>query len=225
MKGKHQTGVKGVLNDYKRAKKMKRLEFEQKRRDKKAFLTHLATQKSDSTASTSMSANAKRLAELVLGGGNDSDEDSDEDDAFLASYRDKRISEMKNSQTRLEKNFRKTYGVVVDIFEPEKFLDVIEDAPKETFVVVHIYETFVPGCSMINRYMELVAKNRPHDLFVRMQGSLVSETFDHIACPAISVYRDGHLVKSLIRITDDIGERPEVSDFQDYIRDHLDQCK
>ena len=223
MKGKHQTGVKGVLNDYKRAKKMKRLEFEQKRRDKKAFLTRLATQKSDSTSSTSMSANAKRLAELVLGGGNDSDEDSDEDDAFLASYRDKRISEMKNSQTKVE-NIRKTYGVVVDIFEPEKFLDVIEDAPKGTFVVVHIYETFVPGCSMISRYMELVAKNRPHDLFVRMQGSLVSETFDHIACPAISVYRDGDLVKSLIRITDEIGERPEVSDFQDYIRDHLDQC-
>ncbi len=45
-----------------------------------------------------------------------------------------------------------------------------------------------------------------------------------IKIPAISVYRDGDLVKSLIRITDDIGERPEVSDFQDYIRDHLDQC-
>jgi len=223
MKGKHQTGVKGVLNDYKRAKKLKRLAFEQNKRDRKAFLTSLATQKIDKTASTSMSANAERLAKLVLGEGENSDDDSDDiddiDDAFLASYRDKRITEIK--RTKLKASQQKTYGVVVDILEAEAFLDVIEDTPKGTLVVVHIYESFVPGCDVINRYMDLSAKTRPHILFVRMQGSLVSDTFDHIACPAISVYRDGNLIKSLIRITDDIGERPEVSDFQDYIRDHL----
>jgi len=209
--GKHQTGPKGLLNAYKDAKR--NLSSVSNDEDERNVVA---------TPSVSESTAGKLRKQMILAKVSDSDNESDEeDDEFLDEFRRRRMEQLKSIDRKRQQTTKERYGSVQDVEEVTTFLDLVDGTPPETLVVVHVYESFVPGCTAINRYMGTLAKRIPRILFVRMRGSLTSDTFDHIACPAINVYRDGALILSRVRITDEIGERPQIEDFCEYLEREL----
>jgi len=199
--GRHQTGPKGVLNAYNDAMHGKSY------LGKKDLIVEESNVKNASVVNDSRPRNSS------------DSEDEDEDLEFLKKFRDARLRELAAIE-RIKKT-HPVYGTVKDIVKAEEFLDIVDDASPASLIVVHIFESFVPGCAALNRYMNALAKKYTRTLFVRLRGSLTSSTFDHIACPAISAYKGGKLVKSCVRITDDIGERPTLGEFCEFLTEAL----
>ena len=95
-RGAKHTGVKGVLEDYKQAKKQKELEYEIECQWKEALMDNIASGSTLLPGESSISAasvNAQQAAVLrrdELDYGNKEKDEVDEDEEFMRSYRDQR---------------------------------------------------------------------------------------------------------------------------------------
>lgn len=221
--GLPQTGPKGVLTDYYRTQQNQRRQalLEEKKR-RELIAKHTATVKShadeqsekerqevdiDTTAIVNL---AKALEEGAL-----------DQDPFIKEYRAKRLEEMKQ-QAKLGPK-RQRFGNLIEV-RGDKYATVIDGAPKEIFVVIHIYDEMIPGCQHMNKCLTMLAKLYPTAKFCRVQSFQVgvSEAFVKNGLPALLVYKGGEIKANLVRITDSLGKDYTVEDLESFL--HEKQC-
>ena len=78
-------------------------------------------------------------------------EDEDlEDDRILEQYRRLRISEMQAAASK------EIFGHVQQISKPEYTVQVT-DASKDVWVVLHLFQSHLPSCKLINAYLDKLA--------------------------------------------------------------------
>ena len=121
---------------------------------------------------------------------------------------------------------RPVFGEVreVDKFE---FVDEVDalgsdgDTLHSTLVVVHLYEDFCAACRGLNGCLERLARKHARGVcFLRLRALHAQEDFDHVALPALQLYRGGECVCSLVRLTDEIGEHFDDDDVEALIELH-----
>lgn len=215
--GLPQTGPKGVLTDYYRtqeAERRKQILAQQKR--KEIIEKHTATVQSHSeeNAKEQSSADDTAMANLALaleGGTLD-------EDPFLRQYRAKRMEEMKKEGRKGGK--RQRFGHLVDV-RGDKYDVYIENTLPHTFVIMHIYDEFLPVCQHVNKCLTELARLYPTARFCRVLASQVgvSPAFISNGLPALLVYRGGDLVGNLLRITDQLGETYSTSDLETFLHE------
>ncbi|KAJ3349692.1 hypothetical protein GGF32_005316 [Allomyces javanicus] len=196
--GGPQTGPKGVMADYKHQQRMERAAADQQHRD---FLAKLDKQAMRGKALED------EFADLEL---------DEEDDEVLAKYRAQRMAQM---QSRA----RPTFGVFREIGVGQ-FLKEVDMEHKETPVLIHLYERYIPECARLNRHLTDLASKYGYVKFLRLVASHADKDFDHLALPTIQVYRGGDLQCNLVRVSDDMeelgGEAFELDDCEAVLLGH-----
>jgi hypothetical protein len=205
----NQTGVKGVIADYKEHKREARYAAEVAELERKETLRRMCYGATYSGASYSAAAAAAAVVKQRDADGSDADDE--DEDGFMQNYRAQRLAQLKEGGDVggcSSANVARATCMFGEVKEVDKFQMVAEVDEESTGVaiVVHLYEEFVPGCRVTNKLLEPLARKHPHVKFLRIRSTEANEDFDHVALPALLIYMDGELQNSLMRITDDIGE-------------------
>lgn len=215
--GLPQTGPKGVLTDFYRTQQdVKRKTVLEEKRRKELIEKHTATVKSKSEEDVGDSDKrailnlAKALEEGAL-----------DQDPFVQQYRAKRMEEMKE-QAKLGSQ-RVIFGNLLEI-RGSKLDSVIESAPPQTFVIIHIYDEIIPGCQLVNKCLTKLAKQFPSVKFCRVQSyqldNHLSPEFLRTALPCLLVYQGGTLIGNHIRVSQTLKEEFTVEDMEIFLHEH-----
>lgn len=219
--GLPQTGPKGVLTDFyrnQREQKQRQILEEQQRR--KLIAKHTATVQGNAAADKEASGGGggegedtamANLTHALEGGTLDAD-------PFLQEYRAKRLGELKQQAKRGSQ--RVIFGHLLEV-RGDKYATVIDTAPSQTLVLLHIYDEFLPVCQQLNTHLTKLAKTYPTAKFCRVQSYQVgvSEEFTKNALPALLVYKEKELVGNLLRITDTLGQEYSLEDLEAFLQE------
>lgn len=194
------TGVKGVLADYKEAKAQKIADYEIQEEIKEILIEQVANGVSMRPGETSISAASMNLLKQqqrdVEDRGNKDDDDG-EDLEFIANYRQNRLAQMKYSTTF------PSFGSISEV-DPFEFADEIDKTDPRAYLVVHMYEPGIPECKKVNRFLEGLARDMPWVRFLRLHAMKANMNIDHIALPIVMVYKAGELEQNFCRVQDDL---------------------
>ena len=129
-------------------------------------------------------ASTKELDELE-------DDDAFCDDAFLAKYREQRISELKDKQKA------KVHGEVLEI-QRDQWTREINASSNLSWVFVHLYEDHVRDCVVLNRVLAEIAKKHAQVKFVKIRAKTAVPDWPDGNLPAAYLYKDGEMRTQLV---------------------------
>lgn len=184
------TGPKGVKADYEEAKKICERRLETKRMQADAAFQRAAygtTMKGPSYSLAAQMERANLNGETVGGGDADDEYSDDSDDEFLKAYRANRILQLRVSAELPQ------YGTYKKV-TPEKFVEITNETDPRSFVVVHVFEEYIPACQRLNNIFDILARRYRHVRFIGFVATSASQTLSHKSLPAMMVYRAGTLV-------------------------------
>lgn len=200
------TGPKGVINDWRRYKQLETEQSNEQKREMEQLFKRLSMTCKSHNDEEKDKQKQKELEEKINGKMtmqeyNMLNKEDDED--FLEQYRKQRIEEMKQQLCHAQ-----VYKQVFDIRSGEEFLDTVDKEPKNTVVIVLIYEDDIPGAEAASGSVICLASEYPGVKFCRVKCSLLgtSSKFTQNALPALLVYKSGELVGNFVRMTDQLGD-------------------
>ena len=132
---------------------------------------------------------------------NDDDDEEEEDFAFMASYREKRISEMiLKSKSKREEHAKKTFGGVRRI-ERAEWTTEVTSSSHEIPVVVLLVKENNEACDRLEKVVEdLADKYRTKTKFVRADATEIIPNYPERNTPTIILYRNGDVVENIVGI-------------------------
>lgn len=206
---KHNTGPKGVMEDWRRYKQL-----ETEKRDEQE-LERLELSKR--LALTCRSEREDKEAEEKV----DAEIEAMMDDEFLHSYMQKRMREMMEAANCA--NTKTIFGTVINLTNGDEFLEAVDNEDhKNVIIVVHIWETSVPSCIAVDGCLQSIAKDYCHVKFCRIQASAagLSRHFKASGVPAILAYKGGDVFATFVRLTDTFGEDFYANDLESFLIEH-----
>ena len=194
------TGVKGVIADYKEAQKEEQLRKAEEHLDNMQRLKR-ATQPSI----------RPREPE------NDSeDEDDDDDNEFLKKFRMQRIAQLQNKSN----NALPTFGTLSSK-SPEDYVELVDEIDPRVFVIVHLFEPSIPASRMLHSALDKVAQTMEYVKFIEVNALDANPNLDLICLPAILIYKGGELVQNLIKFTDGLPHSFTMGDVKDALEEFI----
>lgn len=129
----------------------------------------------------------------------DSDIDlEDDDDDFMREWRQKRLAEMQEQYTgdaqRNGPHQRRTWGSLEQV-NANGYLDVIEHTPKETNVVLLVFDPMNPDSLEVEDELKMLAYKWSKVRFVKLHHKIAE--MQTIGIPAILVYRGGNIFATI----------------------------
>lgn len=118
-------------------------------------------------------------------------EDDNEDEKVLRAYTEKRMAEMKEFAKKPK------YGFVFEL-RKQDWIQEVNNAPKDVFVVVHLYQTFNDQSNILGRILENLAKKFPLTKFMKIVATNCIENYRDEDIPGVIIYKDGSMFKQLI---------------------------
>lgn len=133
-------------------------------------------------------------------------EDS-EDEAILLEYRNKRIAELKELAGRAK------FGSVREI-TGEEYVNEVNKAGDDIWVVLHLYARGIPFCALLNQYFTELAAKFPTVKFLRSIAQTCIPNFPEKNLPAIFIYHNGQLKKQFLGAVELRGPRCSVEELE-----------
>eukprot|EP00965_Chrysotila_dentata_P159315 5262619-Pleurochrysis_carterae.AAC.1 len=182
------TGPKGVLEDAARAAAHARLE----KQAASTYKTELCrAQRQLGTASCSSCTQPSAT------------EDLEDDEEVFRLYKQQRMAQMKGQalqQARLP-----TFGDVFQVTHDE-FVDFVECESPDTYVVIHLFEDFLPACVRLNFRLQVLAKQFNEVKFGAIIASEAKQTMTCERLPALVAYRGGEYLESELNVDQVVGD-------------------
>ncbi|XP_059953074.1 phosducin-like protein 2 [Mesoplodon densirostris] len=121
------------------------------------------------------------------------DEFDDEDMRAIEIYREKRLQEWK----ALKK--KQKFGELREI-SGNQYVNEVTNAEKDVWVIIHLYRSSIPMCSLVNQHLSLLARKFPETKFVKaIVNSCIQHCHDN-CLPTIFVYKNGQIEGKFIGI-------------------------
>mmetsp|Transcript_23258 Transcript_23258/g.65298 ORF Transcript_23258/g.65298 Transcript_23258/m.65298 type:complete len:243 (+) Transcript_23258:95-823(+) len=117
--------------------------------------------------------------------------EDEEEDEVLDRYRQKRIQEMKEAAVK------NRYGKVLDIKAPE-WKHQVTEAPKDLYVVVHLYKSWKPECQIVGQHLDQMANKHKGVKFLRAISDETIPNYPDKNVPTILVYKNGDIQCQMI---------------------------
>ena len=117
--------------------------------------------------------------------------EDDLEEEFFEKYRRDRMNEM------IESARKPKFGQVIEISKQD-FIAEVNQAPKDTFVIIHLYQEHIVYCRLIDECLRKLARKFINHKFVKIQATRCIENFRDEDCPAILVYKNSEMVQQLI---------------------------
>jgi len=194
------TGPKGVLTDYEEAKlKMRARRLQEKIVSQKKELRTEHKAQSNETTETLDSDDALE----------DLQDDDEIDDELLAQYKQHKLNVMEATRPR----FGNTMEVTAWTFEKE-----VDGAPRNVWVVVHVYQDYMERCARMNYCIAQVAKSYPHIKFMRARSDKLGlDNYPEVGLPTFIVFRNGEQLQNHIAVHTLIGNPFDVKDVEAFL--------
>ena len=115
-------------------------------------------------------------------------EEDDMDSAAIKAWQEKRLQEMREQAKK--RVFRHVYEI-----SKQDYVREINEAGPGVYVLLHLYQDYIPACRAINAAFEELCERFPTYKFVKIQATRCVENFRDSDCPTLLIYRDGNPVK------------------------------
>lgn len=109
------------------------------------------------------------------------------------SYRRQRLADI---QAQLS---REVFGRVIQISKPD-YTTEITNASKDHWVILHLYQDYVPGCKLINAILDRLAAKYRATKFCKSIANMCVEGYPDKNCPTFLIYHQGDLARQIIGI-------------------------
>ncbi|GAM23504.1 hypothetical protein SAMD00019534_066790 [Acytostelium subglobosum LB1] len=190
-RGGGNTGVKGVLADYAEHQEKKRQEFVMDKELRKQMVQKMAVTVKDNPANQQQQQQQ---------------EEEDEEDEDLKRLKEQRLAQFRKQQQQhqhpaMPKN--KTFGFLKQINKKE-YVEEIDNEPPHVFVIVHLYQNYIPECIALNQHLSQLAIKYRHIKFLKILSTEAKADYHDEALPSLLVYIGGNLLVSFIPITEDL---------------------
>ncbi|KXN71119.1 thioredoxin-like protein [Conidiobolus coronatus NRRL 28638] len=113
-----------------------------------------------------------------------------EDDRILLAYRQQRIAEMQAEALRSK------FGEVYHISKPD-FVKEVTEASKENAVIVHLYKDSYEACTLLNEYLNNLAKKYKFIKICKIISDMCIENYPDKNVPTLIIYNNGEPVQQL----------------------------
>ncbi|XP_033230400.1 viral IAP-associated factor homolog [Belonocnema kinseyi] len=117
--------------------------------------------------------------------------EDEEDEKVLLEYRRKRIAEIQALANKAK------YGDVREI-SAQDYVQEVNKAGEDIYVVLHLYKPGIPLCSLINQYLSNLARKFPMTKFLKSISTTCIPNWPDSKVPTIFVYRNGEMLKQFI---------------------------
>ena len=117
--------------------------------------------------------------------------EDEEDERVLSEYRKKRIAEMKALYEKSK------FGSVIEITAVD-YLKEVNQAGEGIWVVLHLYKTGIPLCTLINQYMQALAVKFPQVKFIKSISTTCVPNYPDKNLPTVFVYYENDLKNQII---------------------------
>ncbi len=128
------------------------------------------------------------------------DLEDDEDEEVLKIYQQKRMDELKQLAQRPK------FGSVIE-FRKQDYVTEVTNAPKDIYVVCHLYQTWSEASNVLSRIFDNLAKKYVFVKFCRIVANNCIENYQDKDVPGVIVYQNGKLYKQFIPATPTFGGR------------------
>uniref|UniRef100_A0A670YC78 Phosducin like 2 n=1 Tax=Pseudonaja textilis TaxID=8673 RepID=A0A670YC78_PSETE len=108
---------------------------------------------------------------------------------------------------------RQRFGELKEI-AGNQYVKEVTNAPKDVWVVIHLYNASIPMCALVNRYLSLLAIKFPETKFVKAIAKSCIENYHDNCLPTIFVYKDGKIEGKLIGVVECGGTALTVEDLE-----------
>lgn len=147
----------------------------------------------------------KAMSELDLNG-LDELEDS-EDEAVLDEYRRKRIAEMQSLSLKAK------FGKVLEI-SARDYVDEVNKAGDNIWVVLHLYKQGIQLCALINQFLNELAIRYSATKFIKAISTTCIPNYPDKNVPSIFIYYEGQIKKQIIGPIELRGEKLTADEFE-----------
>ncbi|XP_012225456.1 viral IAP-associated factor homolog [Linepithema humile] len=117
--------------------------------------------------------------------------EDEEDERVLEEYRQKRIAEMKELANKSK------YGEVREI-SAEDYVREVNNAGEDVWVVLHLYKSGIPLCTLINQHLANLARKFPVTKFLKSISTTCIPNWPDSNLPTIFIYHNGNMAKQII---------------------------
>ena len=137
------------------------------------------------------------------------DELEDElDEEFLEQYKQKRLEEIQKTAEKPH------FGSVYEISR-EEYLAHVTNAPKESYVVLHLYQDYIEKCKLMNELMSRMAPKYPLIKFIKIISTRCIENFPDSKLPCLIMYREGKMTSNITNV--DIEMKMNIAGFETFL--------
>lgn len=117
--------------------------------------------------------------------------EDEEDEKVILEYREKRIAQIKAEAAKAR------YGEVQEI-SAEDYVQHVNKAGENIWVVLHLYKQGIPLCSLLNQHLSQLAVKFPATKFLKSISTTCIPNFPDSNLPSIFIYFEGDLKKQLV---------------------------
>uniref|UniRef100_A0A8D0BDF4 Phosducin like 2 n=1 Tax=Salvator merianae TaxID=96440 RepID=A0A8D0BDF4_SALMN len=135
------------------------------------------------------------------------DEFDEEDMKAVETYRKQRLQELKSLQKRQQ------YGELKEI-SGDQYVKEVTNAPKDVWVVIHLYRMSIPMCRVINQHLNLLATKFPETKIVKAAANSCIENYHDSCLPTLFVYKNGEIKGKFIGIRECGGTQLTVEELE-----------
>lgn len=117
--------------------------------------------------------------------------EDEEDERVLLQYRQQRIAEIQKVQQASK------FGDVREI-SAQGYVDEVNKAGKGIWVVLHLYKSGIPLCTLVNQYLSQLAKKFPCTKFLKSVSTTCIPNYPDKHLPTIFVYYEEDMKKQFV---------------------------
>jgi len=117
--------------------------------------------------------------------------EDEEDERILLEYRNKRIAEIQEYAKKAK------YGDVREI-SAQDYVQEVNEAGEGIWVVLHLYKTGIPLCTLVNQHLSSMARKYPMTKFLKSISTTCIPNFPDANLPTIFIYKDGNMEKQYV---------------------------
>lgn len=151
---------------------------------KKGILPKLEKPKPEDREEEDMTEKKENLDEVNLS-------DLDDDDEFIEMYKQQRIKQL---QAQLAKN---KFGNVLEITGID-YVDQVNKAGDDIWVILHLYRDGVQLCNVINHHLHSLARKFPSSKFIKSVATTCIPNYPDRNLPTLFVYFNGEMKAQII---------------------------
>lgn len=124
-------------------------------------------------------------------------EDNIEEES-IQRYRKNYIKEHQSTADKTQ------FGALTEI-KKQNFIQEVKRAPKDVYVILHLYQNYIVHCRLIDECLSSLAKKFINHKFVRIQATCFISNFHDSDCPAIIIYKNSKVIHEMIACTSLLG--------------------